>query len=233
MSRRGLGAVLLVVLVACGGSRSSSLASGSQATTSSTPESSVVDTSTATTTTTTPAASSTTQRATTTTKPRPKVTLPAGGPRGPVDPPNTPAYELLTSGVTGCQQLLVAVNAWPRTSATDPSVNGVEDRLVYLYKAAAEACLLRWADAKADYDRLQALKPAATFGTTCSSDEVRYCERCHRLVLDWLTSQLAAYKADPAYAPTFAKSTSPSPCPSGTSSTTTTTRALVTTTLRR
>jgi hypothetical protein len=160
------------------------------------------------------------------------VTLPAGGPRGPVDPPNTPAYQLLTSGGTGCQQLLAEVNKWPRASAADPSVNGVEDRLYYLYRAAAEACLLKWADAKADFDKLMALKPAPTFGTTCSSADVRDCEKCHRLVLDWLMSQLAAYKADPGYTPTYLKSSAPSPCPEATTSTT---RAVTTTatTLRR
>jgi hypothetical protein len=224
MSRRGgcLLAVLVVLLTACGGSGSSTVASGSSDTTQTSVE--------APTTATTPApAASSTSAGPSTTKPKPKVTLPAGGPRGPVDPPNTPAYQLLTMGGTGCQQLLTEVNKWPRASAADPSVNGVEDRLFYLYRAAAEACLLKWADAKADFDKLQALKPAATFGTACSSADVRNCEKCHRLVLDWLTTQLAAYKADPTYAPTFLKSSGPSPCPESTS-TTATTRAVTTTT---
>jgi hypothetical protein len=222
---------LLVVLAACGGGSgsSSSVASGGQDTTLPTTETSIDGSTTSPTSTTRPAA--------TTPPTRPRVTLPAGGPRGPVDPPNTPAYQLLTAGGTGCQQLLTAVNAWPRTSATDPSVNGVEDRLFYLYRAAAEACLLRWADAKADFDRLQKLKPAPTYGDTCSSDDVRYCERCHRLVFEWLTGQLEAFRKDPAYSPTITKSSAPSPCPSSTTSTrptTTTTRAVATsTTLRR
>jgi hypothetical protein len=221
---------LLVVLAACGGSGPSSVASGGQDTTVPSTETSVDGSTT-----------SSTRPAATTPPTRPRVTLPAGGPRGPVDPPNTPAYQLLTAGGSGCQQLLTAVNAWPRTSATDPSVNGVEDRLYYLYRAAAEACLLRWADAKADFDRLQKLKPAPVYGDTCSSDDVRYCERCHRLVLAWLTGQLEAYNKDPAYAPTITKSSAPSPCPTATTSTsstrvstTTTTRPLATsTTLRR
>jgi hypothetical protein len=117
------------------------------------------------------------------------------------------------------------------SSATDPSVNGVEDRLFFLYRAAAEACLLKWADAKADFDRLEGLKPAPTFGTTCSSDDVRNCERCHHLVFEWLKGQLEAFRRDPSYAPTFMKSTAPSPCPAST--TTSTTRAVTTTSTTR
>ncbi len=223
--RRGcLVAVLSLVLTACGSG--SSVATRSQETTSSTTETTIEVTST-----TSAAPTSTTRAGPSTTRPRPQVTLPAGGPSGPVDPPGTPAYQLLTKGGNGCQELLAAVERWPRASAANPEVNGVEDRLFYLYRGAARACLLRWADAKADFDRLQALRPGPTFGTTCSSDEERYCERCHRLVLDWLTGQLAAFRSDPAYAPTFMKSTSPSPCPGPTSSTSTT-RAVTTTTRR-
>jgi hypothetical protein len=160
------------------------------------------------------------------------VTLPPGGPKGPVDPPGTPAYELLTAGGSSCQQLLTAVNAWPRSSASDPSVNGVEDRLFFLYRAAAEACLLRWSDASADFAKLQALKPAPTFGATCSSDSERYCERCYRLVFDWLTSQLAAYRNDPTYSPVIVASTASSPCPTEPPSSSTTVRPTSTTTTR-
>lgn len=214
-ARAGIGvAVLALALVACGGGKSTD-ASASRATTTAT----------------TPGASSTASTLlTSTTKSHPKVTLPPGGPKGPVDPPGTPAYELLTAGGSSCRQLLTAVNAWPRTSASDPSVNGVEDRLFFLYRAAAEACLQQWSDASADFAKLQALKPAPTFGTTCSSDSERYCERCHRLVFDWLMSQLAAYRNDTTYAPDIAPSTASSPCPTEPPSTTSTTTTPISTT---
>ncbi len=207
--------VLLLALTACGGS-------GSEDRTSQT-------TDTAVSTTSEEPPSTTTEGATTTTRNRPRVTLPAGGPRGPVDPPGTPAYELLTSGGDGCRQLLSAIERWPLAGA---DVAGVEPQLYYLYRAAANACLSRWAESKADFDRLQALRPAPAFGNTCSSEDVRECERCHRLVFEWLSSQMEAFRRDPSYAPVITPSTGRSPCPSESSTTTSTTRAVTTSTTR-
>ncbi len=198
-------AVALAVLAACGESGSSSdVASGPPETTVATAP---------------PDGPSTTEAATGTTRNRPRVTLPAGGPSGPVDPPGTEAYRLLTAGGAGCRDLLTAIESqWTLDS---PSGRNIEPRLFYLYRAAAKACLLRWADAKADFDRLQSLRPAPTYNTTCSGPEERYCERCHRLVLEWLTSQLEAYRRDPSYAPTIVRSTGPPPCPADTTTSTT------------
>ena len=147
-------------------------------------------------------------------KPRPKAKLPTGGPRGPVDPPNTNAYQLLSQGGNGCQQLLNDINTrWGDPAPEDSETLRAPPHLTYLYRAAAEACLLQWSQAKADYDRFQALKPVP-FESTCESATERYCERCHQLVLQWLTGQLAAYRSDPTYAPVFVPDTgTPSPCP--------------------
>jgi hypothetical protein len=60
---------------------------------------------------------------------------------------------------------------------------------------------------------------------------VRDCERCHRLVFEWLKGQLEAFRRDPSYSPTFMKSTGPSPCPAST--TTSTARAVTTTSTTR
>ena len=230
----------LVMVTACGGSSGTPIAAGSGTTTTTTEATTTTVAAPGTTTTakattsgsapaptvrvTAPTTTTTQAPATTTTaRPRPKVKLPTGGPRGPVDPPDTPAYQLLTKGASGCQALYDEIKAeWGNPSGTS-SGNRVSPSLTYLYRGAAQACLLRWAEAKADFDRLQALG-TPSFGNTCSDEEagVRYCERCHRLVLQWLTGQLAAYKTDPAYAPVYeADTTSPSPCP--TASTTTTT----------
>lgn len=211
-------AVLAIVLSACGdGSDSSSMPSGTEATTSVAPDTSV--------TTTAPGPSTTGQAP-------PRVTLPPSGPRGRVDPPRTEAYRLLTTGGDGCRQLFAAVEGWK--IATQSEV-GVPENLYYLYKAAAEACLLRWAEARADFDRLLRVDPNPTFPTTCTAEGT--CERCHRLVFEWLRGQLEAYRRDPSYAPVIEKSSAASPCPTTTTSPSTsssTTRATTTsTTLRR
>ncbi len=143
-----------------------------------------------------------------TTKPRLKVKMPTGGPKGPVDPPHTFAYELLTTG--HCQEL------FDKTTGSWVDLNTLVDaQVTYLYRAAAEACLLRWADAEASYASLQGAPPVP-YGTTCDGGPqgLSECELCYRLVRDWLVDQLAAYRANREYAPEFVlDSGAPSPCP--------------------
>jgi len=150
-------------------------------------------------------------------KARPKVKLPTGGPKGPVEPPGTPAYQLLTKGGGECQELLAIIDAsWVKGS------NPADRAMVLLYRGAAEACLLQWDRAKADFDELQKLHP--TFGSTCDADaDNRPCDLCNQLALDWLTAQVAARTQDPTYDPVIVADTSgaPSPCASGTTTSTT------------
>jgi hypothetical protein len=160
-----------------------------------------------------PTTATTAKPTTTTQKQHPKVYLPTGGPTGPVNPPGTKAYQLLAQGGDRCQQLLdVIKDSWGDPAAPDSAAIRVVPHVTYLYRAAAEACLLRFAEAKADFDRFGALNPPP-FGDTC--EQGGECERCHRLVLEWLSGQMASYQSDPTYAPVYAATgaVTPPPCP--------------------
>lgn len=142
------------------------------------------------------------------------ITLPAGGPTGPVFPPNDPAYLLLTSG--RCSELLQRAESWERL---EEGFEVPSDQLL-LYRSAAHACLGDLAAADADFTRLQSLAPS--YGEDCPAADSDGCELCHRLTLAWLTQVIEAYSRDPALTPVFTTSAAPDPCPGATSPSTTT-----------
>lgn len=223
-----VGATLLL-LAACGGgeeeSSTTTTTTTSSASTSSSP------------TTTSPV---TTRPPTTTTRP-PRVidvAYPSGGPKGPVLPPGTEAYRLLSAG--SCTALLQEIDdpakGWgvPRPGRQE-TTKGVKLRVFHLYRAAALACLGRWGEAMRDFDSLRGLG-AGFGGGRCPEDPQDpqdECTRCHQLVYDWTANLIAQRRSDPGFSPRFVRRTGqPDPCPPATttSSTSTTTSTTSTTT---
>jgi hypothetical protein len=153
-----------------------------------------------------------TQKPTTTAKAKPKVAYPAGGAVDPVFPPNDDAYGMLVQGQ--CAQLLQKVSAWQSQGVVD--VEGQDT--VFLYRSIAEACLQRWSDAIADFDRLT--KPQPVFDSKCGRTEA----------YKWLAALIAQRKADPAFTPEFVPGTGRSPCATTATTTTSTTSRPSTTT---
>lgn len=141
---------------------------------------------------------------------RPRIERPSGTPLGTVFPPGDPAYQLLATGQ--CEELLRLIGRW---RGRDDG-NDVNEDAFFLYRAAAHACLGRWAEAQRDFDRLQALRPR--FDGDCSSSN---CERCMRAVLDWLRPLLDARRREPSIEPVFVRGTGRSPCPEAKETTTT------------
>lgn len=156
-----------------------------------------------------------------------RVERPSGTPDGPIFPPGTPAHRLLGEG--RCQELLEAIDAeWKvegRIAVSDKNA-------FHLYRSAALACLGRWDEAKPEFDKLTAAKPA--FKGACGESEE--CPPCKAAVLRWLTEQMKARARDPGFTPVFVKGTGRSPCPETTTTSSeegTTSSSRATTTSRR
>lgn len=156
-----------------------------------------------------------------------RVERPSGTPDGPIFPPGTPAYRLLGEG--RCPELLEAIDGeWRRGE----EIVVTDVNAFHLYRSAAEACLGRWDEARAEFDKLTAAKPA--FRGACGDSQE--CAPCKAAVLRWLTEQIQARKSDPGFAPVFVKGTGRSPCPGSTTTSSeegTTTSSKATTTTRR
>jgi hypothetical protein len=139
------------------------------------------------------------------------IQYPAGGPAGPVFPPGTPAYDRLSRGQ--CGNLLDEINrGW-----LDPA-NPVDRKLLLLYRSAAQACLSRWDAAVRDFEELRRLGPS--FGAACAQSQGETCERCHQIVLAWVTMVIEAFRSNPQSPPRFVRSSARSPCPPETTTTT-------------
>lgn len=114
----------------------------------------------------------------------------AGGPTDEIfpGPPGDKPFELLST--QRCSELLEMTERWGPQGERDP---GLEARLVY--SGAAKACLFRWDAASADLNRLKQLQPNFS---GCPA---------RRAALQWLEQLLDAHRRNPAFSPTFVKST--------------------------
>jgi len=128
-----------------------------------------------------------------------RVERPSGTPLGEVIPAGDDAYLLLSTG--RCAELLARTGTWRDGD------NEVNEDAFLLYKAAAEACLGRWADAQRDFQRLQGIGP--DFSGGCNSNN---CERCMGAVLEWLTQVLAIHQQETREVE-HVRGTKASPCP--------------------
>lgn len=139
-----------------------------------------------------------------------RVERPSGTPDGPIFPPGTPAYRLLSEG--RCQELLSTVDSqWQKGGRVVVS----DENAFHLYRAAAQACLGRWDAAKVEFDKLTAGKPSWKGACT----DAQECEPCKAAVLRWLTEQIQARRSDPGFQPAYVKGTGRSPCPDSTTTT--------------
>ncbi len=195
----GCAVALLLAVTGCGGG--GEVAGGTTST----------ESSTASTETTPGSTGDTTVGGTGTTARKPlKVERPSGTPDGPMFPPGTPAYRLLGEG--RCQELLEAIDEeWQ----VDGRIAVTDEDAFHLYRSAALTCLGRWDEAKRDFDKLTAAKPA--FGGACADSQE--CLPCKAAVLKWLTEQMKARRRDPGFTPVFVKGTGKSPCPETTTTT--------------
>lgn len=113
----------------------------------------------------------------------------AGGPTDEIfpGPPGDKPFELLST--QRCFELLEMTERWGPQGERDP---GLEAKLVY--SGAAKACLFRWEAASADLNRLKQLQPDFS---ACPA---------RRAALQWLEQLLDAHRRNPAFSPTFVKS---------------------------
>lgn len=123
---------------------------------------------------------------------RPTYAYPAGGPADPMFPTEDDAYEMLSDG--RCQDLLDASQTWGSEVEEQQGKN-----TIYLYRSAAEACLGRWSEAAAEFDRMS----NPDFSDNCARNAV----------FEWLRRLIDARRADPGYSPIFVTSSDRSPCP--------------------
>lgn len=124
-----------------------------------------------------------------TSKPEETFALLAGGPTDEIfpGPPGDKPFELLST--QRCSELLEMTERWGPQGERDP---GLEAKLVY--GGAAKACLFRWDEASADLNRLKQLQPNFS---ECPA---------RRAALQWLEQLLDAHRSNPAFSPTFVKS---------------------------
>jgi hypothetical protein len=124
---------------------------------------------------------------------RPTYAYPGGGPTDPVFPPGDEAYRLLSEG--SCEELFNDTQAWDEQGVADAE----GPNTIYLYRSAAEACLARWSEAVANFDRM-------------SNPE--FSDNCARnAVFEWLSRLIDARRADPDFSPIFVRSSERSTCP--------------------
>lgn len=117
-----------------------------------------------------------------------------------VFPPDTPAAQLLSAGQ--CSLLLQRIVGDATHTPWKAPAFPVADPVIFLYRAAAEACLSRWADAERDFRQVS---PPPTFQTVICDSEggSATCVAARKLVYDWTAAMLAAHRADPAFVPNF------------------------------
>lgn len=158
---------------------------------------------------------------TTTIQKRPRqIAYPSGGARGPVFPPNDPAYEMLRDGPAACTELLEKITSWgdlPEAGDDNPDQTSLTVPLTqfYLYRSAAQLCVGRWKEALDDFRSLQALGP--TFDASCDAWHPEdSCDRCLAVVHEWTKTVVAEYLKDPAYPPTFVAGAAADQCATGT-----------------
>jgi hypothetical protein len=123
--------------------------------------------------------------------------LPVGLP-DPVFPLNTRAYELLQQGQCGPLLRQITEGEPPKKSW---AAEGVPEAVIDLYTAASLACLSRWAEARAAFERISTstlcLNPAHDFET------VEACQEQRLAVHRWTEDLLEAHDADPSFVPNF------------------------------
>lgn len=205
-------AVVLIAAACAGGSQKANVSTSSGATTTPTATDGAVTTIDVPPLTTAPTPDTQPEETAPPRQPR-RIAYPAGGARGRVDPPNTPAYQLLTSQTqSGCGELLAATETWQGTLAT---LGAPPQWTIYLYRAAANACLSNWNAAVADFDRLAPLTgELSPRDGGCPTDVTLTdaCPSCDQAVLAWLTDVMNAYKSDPGLPPVLAGTAGAPPC---------------------
>ena len=139
--------------------------------------------------------------------------LPAGVPDA-IFPPGTKAYELLSGGQCGPLLRQIEEGETPTTVAW--ADGRVPAAVTDLYVAAGNACLARWAPAKAAYSRVSVDKVCELDPDTgqlpssaSSFKSVAACEKTRSDVHAWTGRLLKAHDADPRYVPKFPKPPKP------------------------
>ena len=124
---------------------------------------------------------------------------PEGGPVDNVIPPNVDAYALLRQGK--CSRLINYINNGGPDEAAGPWEDSVDSLdVVYLYRAAAEACLSLWESAERDFG----LIGNPDFSGSCGGNvALAECQRARQAVHEWTSELLAAHEADPSFVPRF------------------------------
>jgi len=136
--------------------------------------------------------------------------LPPGGPVDQVFPPGTKSYQPLFDNKCDVLRSRIVADRWEE--------QGVNPRDVRLYRAAANACLKRWDQAR--QDRAALGNPGYDANQCPQTLAQGECEACRAAVLAWLDSVLDAQAADPSFSPIFVKAPRSSRvCPSASSST--------------
>jgi len=139
-----------------------------------------------------------------------RVALPPGGPVDQVFPPGTKSYQPLFDNKCDVLRSRIVADRWEE--------QGVNPRDVRLYRAAANACLKRWDQAR--QDRAALGNPGYDANQCPQTLAQGECEACRAAVLAWLDSVLDAQAADPSFSPIFVKAPRSSRvCPSASSST--------------
>lgn len=134
--------------------------------------------------------------------------LPAGLP-DQIFPPGTAAYELLQQGQ--CGPLLRQITEAEPPTTSSWAAGGVPETLIDLYTAAGLACLSRWSEARAAFERISTstlcLDPETGEldgnGSASDFETVEACQEQRLAVHRWTEDLLEAHDADPSFVPNF------------------------------
>lgn len=122
---------------------------------------------------------------------------PRGGPVDNVIPPSVDANTLLTSA-QGCTDLLGKIDGDPANDEPSWRAGGVDPSVEYLYRAAANVCLLRWIPAESAFSQIGSLIDI------CDDEgDDPDCMTARSTVYEWTYELLAAHRADPNFVPVF------------------------------